>query len=408
MNLEPFHFVYDNWCDTGPVANLIDPEDCLVDPAHLCTMWPYIVPCPVEDYCKDHDYPVIQHDINSAYPDGSLYPIGIGRFDARIDYMQLIPEPVKQAARSHRLLLFFYSREGGDPQLQKSVLVASCEKHQLPQNCYRFITGNTKARNRVEWFYQFTDAELHYRNVNQSHVACQMHQGPRIKDFTVLARTHRAWRALVMCGFSKHGILKNAFWSYGNSQPALDDRYNPIDIEQIDDLEPGDVAGFLASAPYRCDDLPLSLQADHSTLVETHFVDSYLHVILESAIDTHGGSWLTANTFKPIKHGQPFVIMGPIWSLRLLQYLGYRTFDGIIDNSYDDVWNHTKRWKKVLSTLQDIQSQGVQKVFDLCWSDIEHNQKHFLANKQHRLRLLYDMLTAHYFYNNNTYEVPIV
>ena len=108
--------------------------------------------------------------------------------------------------------------------------------------------------------------------------------------------------------------------------------------------------------------------------------------------DQSKGAFLTEKTFKPIKHGQPFVIVGASGSLQALRDLGYRTFDHVIDNSYDTEIDNTRRWQKIRQTLLDIQAQDSDTWFAKCLDDIYHNQQHFNNSKQPRLNTLYDKL----------------
>jgi hypothetical protein len=110
--------------------------------------------------------------------------------------------------------------------------------------------------------------------------------------------------------------------------------------------------------------------------------------------DQSGGAFLTEKTFKPIKHGQPFVIVGAPGSLAALRSLGYRTFDHSIDNRYDDETNNTQRWIKIKSAIAKIKSQDMHAWFNHCKDDVEHNQQLFCSSKKHRLNNLLERLKS--------------
>jgi hypothetical protein len=140
--------------------------------------------------------------------------------------------------------------------------------------------------------------------------------------------------------------------------------------------------------------LTLDDQNRHGTLVPEHFNNSYIHLVLETFFDADqsGGSFLTEKTFKPIKHAQPFVLIAPPGSLQLLRDLGYKTFDAVIDPSYDTIVNNTQRWQCIRELLLQIQSQGVEKISRACAADVIHNQQHFLSTKFDRIYQLYRKL----------------
>jgi hypothetical protein len=111
--------------------------------------------------------------------------------------------------------------------------------------------------------------------------------------------------------------------------------------------------------------------------------------------DQSGGAFLTEKTFKPIKHGQLFFIAGPAGSLQLLRKLGYRVFDGILDNSYDQEPDHTQRWLKLSKAICHAR-EHLHELFHNALSDIEHNQQLFVSNKANRLNTLIKEINEHY------------
>jgi hypothetical protein len=116
-------------------------------------------------------------------------------------------------------------------------------------------------------------------------------------------------------------------------------------------------------------------------VLETHF-----------DADQSGGTFLTEKTFKPIKHGQPFVIVGPAGTLAHLRKLGYRTFDHAIDNTYDTIVDNTARWQAVLNAIQTIHNQDMLTWFESCHDDVVYNQQLFCASKAQRLNTLLERL----------------
>ena len=104
-------------------------------------------------------------------------------------------------------------------------------------------------------------------------------------------------------------------------------------------------------------------------------------------VDQSGGSYITEKTFKPIKHGQMFFIAGAAGSLQVLRDLGYRVFDGILDNSYDLETSHTLRWQRLVEAVNAAQP-CLHELNIQAQSDIAHNQELFMASKRERLNTL--------------------
>jgi len=152
----------------------------------------------------------------------------------------------------------------------------------------------------------------------------------------------------------------------------------------------------MENGPYRCDTLTVDEHNNHALAVPEHYTDVYFNVVAETHFDADGsgGTFLTEKTFKPIKNGQPFVLVAPAGSLQCLRDLGYRTFDSVLDNSYDLETNNTQRWLKIKHTLEQIQ-QDPHDLLLRCWDDIKHNQQLFLASKAQRLNTLFTKLQSY-------------
>jgi hypothetical protein len=106
--------------------------------------------------------------------------------------------------------------------------------------------------------------------------------------------------------------------------------------------------------------------------------ESLLYLVTET-VATGCRHHLTEKTFKPIAMGMPFVLVGTKGSLEYLRSYGFRTFEGIWDESYDleedDV--RIQRIASLLRSLDELSTEGKQELFDQCQEIIEHNWNHF-------------------------------
>ena len=350
--------------------------------------WPYTVPCELHEHCVTHDFSHHIHTVENCSGAKNFYTVGLGFFDFNIDYFSLIPDQVFERG----ITVVFYYHEGDNPGRIKQRLDRLCASHGLNPKCYRFVSGNT-ASDQIENFAWFPDHELLYWHRNQPVPATPIHFNRRPYWFTILNRTHKWWRATAMADLQRAGMLDVSQWSYNTDITVGDDPAdNPIEVDVLGLRD--DVSQFLKRGPYTCDNFTADQHNDHHLHMSKHYTDSYCHVVIETHFDTDqsGGAFLTEKTFKPIKHGQPFVIVGAAGSLQALRDLGYRTFDHVIDPSYDLETDNTRRWQKILTTIQHIQAQDPDQWFQQCANDIQHNQQHFLSSKYDRLNTLYDKL----------------
>ena len=118
---------------------------------------------------------------------------------------------------------------------------------------------------------------------------------------------------------------------------------------------------------------------------------------METYLDATNGVFLTEKTFKPIKYGQPFIILGTPNSLEYLRDQGYKTYSPWIDESYDQEHDVRFRWYAIMEiarkisnmSLEELHNEHIEKT-----STILHNQAWFTRNKQAQLIKCLQRLTA--------------
>jgi hypothetical protein len=91
---------------------------------------------------------------------------------------------------------------------------------------------------------------------------------------------------------------------------------------------------------------------------------------------------LTEKTFKAIALEMPFVLVAPAGSLAYLREYGFKTFEGIFDESYDTETDDIRRIEKVTDLLKHLNNLSVaerHEIHQACLSIVEHNYHHFYS-----------------------------
>jgi hypothetical protein len=296
--------------------------------------------------------------------------------------------------QQQEIKVLFYYHEGDNPDRIRERLDSLCVQHQLPQGCYLFVSANTAA-DSVAGCYYFPDHEYFLSYVNRRQGYTPVTDIPRRYDFTALNRIHKWWRGSIMSDLHADGILSNSLWSY-NTDCTIDDQEedNPISIRSnpawVEKLR-----SFLANGPYYCDGPDSDAHNDHRMINTDLYLNSYCHISIETLfdVDQSGGAFITEKTYKCIKFGQPFVVAGAVGSLAALRSAGYRTFDSVIDNSYDTIVDNTQRWFAVKQTLQQIKQQDLHQWYLKCMPDLLHNQQLFMQRSRPSLARLIERLS---------------
>jgi hypothetical protein len=113
-------------------------------------------------------------------------------------------------------------------------------------------------------------------------------------------------------------------------------------------------------------------QGDKNT--NTSLLDHYhkFDVELVAETMTMGTTFFpTEKTARPIVGMKPFVIYGPINYLKNLKKLGFKTFDSVWDEDYDNYSGH-ERWQKIKPVIQTIIDNPM--IVNKCQSIVEHNK----------------------------------
>jgi hypothetical protein len=107
--------------------------------------------------------------------------------------------------------------------------------------------------------------------------------------------------------------------------------------------------------------------------------ESLLYVVTET-VATGQRQHLTEKIFKPICLNMPFVVVGCAGSLNYLRRYGFKTFDHLWDESYDNETDDVLRIEKIgqlLKELDQLPAKEKQTLFDYASAISQHNFDHF-------------------------------
>jgi hypothetical protein len=201
-----------------------------------------------------------------------------------------------------------------------------------------------------------------------------------------------------MSELHRRGYFDHGIWSYNTELDCGDTLADcPISLDYYPGLRDHMIELFV-SGPHWADSLTADTHNDHEHQVLEHFRDSYFQIILETHFDADGsgGTFITEKTFKAIKNCQPFVIFGPQGTLAQLRDMGYRTFDDVIDNSYDRIPHNNERWEAVLWTISRLmECPDLGAWYQYCIPDLVHNQRIFQGDLRPRLNRVIERLFPH-------------
>jgi hypothetical protein len=105
------------------------------------------------------------------------------------------------------------------------------------------------------------------------------------------------------------------------------------------------------------------------------YIDTYFSLVTETVYE-YPYSFRTEKTAKVLAMGHPFIVASSVGFYRDLRNLGFRTFDGIIDESFDMIENHQDRMDRIHDTVQDLCNQDLTSFLSACQDICKYNQQH--------------------------------
>lgn len=118
-------------------------------------------------------------------------------------------------------------------------------------------------------------------------------------------------------------------------------------------------------------------------ILDNVYANSWVSVITESSyFDYERSVFISEKTFKPIACMQPFIIVGSKHTLKYLRKLGYKTFDGFIDESYDEL-DDEERFLAIAKAIEKIKNiEDKVSWLESMREILEHNHKLFLSIRE--------------------------
>jgi hypothetical protein len=106
------------------------------------------------------------------------------------------------------------------------------------------------------------------------------------------------------------------------------------------------------------------------------YIDTYFSLITETVCAESILSFRTEKIAKPLAMGHPFIVASTPGYYRDLRNLGFRTFQGIIDESFDAIENAQQRMDRVIDIMHDLCKQDLGSFLSACQDICKYNQQH--------------------------------
>jgi len=112
--------------------------------------------------------------------------------------------------------------------------------------------------------------------------------------------------------------------------------------------------------------IPISVfnKSAYSLITETEFLN--------------GISFPTEKITKPLLAKRLFIVFSGQYFLKFLQNLGFKTFESLIDESYDSELHNETRWQMAWDQIEKLSKSNQQEIFKKIEPIVEHNFNHLM------------------------------
>lgn len=178
-------------------------------------------------------------------------------------------------------------------------------------------------------------------------------------NFNRVPRTHRV---MLLSGLMDNNILDKGYNSFDLQDQNIPDILCGLHY----DADPFEKQRVIDNFKQLEDRLPLVLNRtpDRDNPVEVdaddirYFTQSYFSVVNETIFyrantgdSYYDGVFFSEKIYKPLSYKHPFILVGVPGSLQRLREIGYKTFDGIFDETYDHVDDDDTRMKLIIREI---------------------------------------------------------
>lgn len=233
---------------------------------------------------------------------------------------------------SYKKIIFLYNDYLNDYSKYKSKNVSFIPVNYYLNRSSRYFQQNLKENNLKE-LLEYDNKEYHFLSFNQY---------PHHHRVKIISELH------------KRNIIDNFLISYN---PRFYDMLGEVryDYEnQLKDLGYIDDYNLFVSLPEKKVDFETNFKISGYGYEDINpYKKSFISLISDTIFFKKQG-FISEKIFKPIMYLQPFIIAGPPFYLRELRKMGFKTFNGFIDESYDEVVDDKIRLETIINEINRI------------------------------------------------------
>jgi len=252
---------------------------------------------------------------------------------------------------------------------QKNIFLIDCENYLLDNDCnwlddtrihiWTPCVSNVERANCYHfWFDWMQEIEKSLNYISQ----LQPTETKRY-FFDALLGTQRLHKNLVH-GFIQNYANKDKFLISYTGNPFTSPESNWI--KSVDNEIPGQLLTYNKTQ-----------QANSSCVIPYLIYNQCWYSLVAETVGSYP-NFYTEKTGKPLLSKRLFVMFAAKHHLKHLRDFGFKTFDGIIDESYDNIEDQETRYQQAWKQVEFLMNQNPLAIYEQAECVLDHNYNHFM------------------------------
>jgi hypothetical protein len=255
-----------------------------------------------------------------------------------------------------------------------------------------FLCGTAVGVDSTPWMDWFTTSSFFYKNNPAVLSALDPYQ-PKPKIFDILLGQPKPHRDTVYRYINDNSLRDRVIMTYLNGFNQTIPNSDSDEFIWEDDLElvEKDIKWTVTPVKYHGQDMSLSQVVPIKIYNQTAYT-----VVCETNFSNHY-NFYTEKIVKPILAERLFIVLSGQHYLKNLRSFGFKTFDSIIDETYDTVADNEQRFKLACEQISYLMAQPQEEILAKIRPIAEHNKQVMLTTEWSvdYFKLLREFLLAH-------------
>lgn len=331
-------------------------------------------------------YPIEIYGSHNFLTDDTIYKTD-DNISYQVNFKNVVSEPAIELAKLNKL--FFVFNISHEPFSDFNFLIQLSKEIKsigLKESNFIFFTGTSNLYelhpdiNNMDFIFYFEDDLLisSCKKVEDLKI-CPNHKlgyktewlkssdvnNKRNKYFVCPNRnSNKSHRFTLGCFFEAENLWDKTYASFLSKYDYRNKLIDGLEHNLTKQLA-NSIPSFVKKIPMQMDTMNLTESERESFEVSRAYkkeiyTDSYIHIVTET--NFKNDIFPTEKIINPMVVLQPFILLGAPGYLKYIKALGFKTFDGFIDESYDNEYDDAKRFELICKEIKRLSEMPLEEI----------------------------------------------